>query len=145
MTRRYIAELKTLHGDQQEIVIEVNEQGGVARIDADGNIVHDIAIIPPATHDMIDIIASSTKATSFIRSSYNFLETRPMGQSHRPPMLGVVYNGDKDLPIGEIQVMDKPVIDAAIIQLDHTFSENLQTHLYEGIHCVGYINFIDAR
>lgn len=144
MTKEYIVEVKNLNGEQQELIVRVDEQGVVSRVDAEGNQLHDIIIIPPATHDLLDVINNSAVAEAFIRAQYNFLEENPAG-SKRAPLLALNYKNLKELPIGEIQVMDKPIIDAAIIHVNHNQDPNFPVHTYTDITCVGYVNFIDAR
>ena len=146
MSRQFIVEVKTLNEDQHEIVVGVDDNGIAYRVNENGEEVRDIVIVPPATHDIIDILNTAQKGQPYLKCAYDFLTQRPAFQGQQPQQ-GVILaidNAGRELTIGEIQSMNTPVIDAAIVQIGKIQNAE-HINFYSELASVGYINFIDAR
>lgn len=140
--RNYIVEVKTLDGDQEEFAIKI-DNGIITRLGTEGGEYNDIIFIPPATHDLIDIINNSTAGDVVIEiDTYDILQTN-VNALGKVPKIVAVYKDNK-LPIGEIQLLNQPFIGAAMVHLPLPSQEGNML-VYKNIECLGYINFIDAR
>lgn len=138
MTREFIVEVKGLDGEQKSLLMrEVEGYPLPARVTEDGEVHHDIMMLNPAAHDLIDIINASTKGAVIITS-----EEHPMVTGAGEIAIQSNVN-EKIIPVGPIQFTTIPMIDVAVIMYGTAGNVNGRIALKD-ITCLGQVNFIDS-
>lgn len=136
-TRDFIVEVKDLNGNQQELLIRTGVKAVPVRVDSNGVEHADIMIINPAAHDLINIINHSTAGHASIAGVQDPFVT---GEGE---LVVQHATNEKVIPVGPIKLVPTPMIDAAVIMINHFDSLNGRIAL-GNIECLGEINFIDG-